>query len=100
MRPTDLHCPRCAIAQQRAPQLNPYPDAPYSPTAQIAGDGPSIGLWLLGLIIPLAGLIIWICLRTTTPQRGFSAGRGAVGGMLLRGVLLIGLVVVRARLSQ
>ena len=46
-------------------------------------DSSNIGMLLIGLLIPLAGLIIWAVCRDDQPDVAHAAGKGALIGVLV-----------------
>ncbi len=52
-------------------------------------DAPSIGWAFLGFFIPLAGLILYLVGKDTTPMKAKSAGKGALIGFIVSIVLSI-----------
>ena len=53
-------------------------------------DAPNAGIALLGFLIPIVGLIIWLCYKDTKPLFAKSAGKGA----LISVVLVVALVIL------
>ena len=52
-------------------------------------DSSSFGYALLGFCIPIAGLILWLMWKDTTPLRAKSAGKGALISVILSVVFYI-----------
>ena len=65
-------------------------------------DAPNMGLAVLGFFIPLAGLILYIVNKDTTPLKAKSAGKGALIGfcvnlaLTLLYAILMGVVIALA----
>lgn len=56
-----------------------------------------IGWFVLGLLLPIIGFIIWIVWRKDNPSRSKAAGAGALTALIVVLVLLIAAVVVKTR---
>jgi len=55
----------------------------YVPKHTFAQDAPSTGFAVLGFFFPFIGLIMYIAWLNTLPFRARSAGKGAIGGMIV-----------------
>ena len=53
-----------------------------SPNQSLPQDAPSLGLTIVGFLLPLIGLIMYIAWLSTLPFRARSAGRGALMGVI------------------
>ncbi len=58
-------------------------------TMKAKNDTASAGWWWLGFLIPLAGLLIWICCNDSAPAKAKKAGIGALVGFILSIVLCV-----------
>lgn len=72
-------CPKCGCAVSALglalKEKRYYSAASY--------DEPSTGMWFLGFLLPLVGLICFLVEKDDRPQRANSAGTGALVGFLL-----------------
>ena len=50
-------------------------------------DSNNVGWWWLGFFIPLAGLLVWLLEKDTTPMRAKRAGKGALVSVIISAVL-------------
>ena len=57
-------------------------------------DSNNVGWWWLGFLIPLAGLLVWLFGKDTTPMRAKRAGKGALTGVIVSVVLSIVFVIL------
>ena len=57
-------------------------------------DKSSVGWWLLGFLIPLAGLILWLVWTDDSPKKAKSAGMGALVSTILSVVSVVVIYVV------
>jgi uncharacterized membrane protein YvbJ len=69
-------CPACGCSQQ-----------PVNAPAQ--NDKKSFGFALLGFFIPVAGLILYLLWKDTTPLKAKSAGKGALVSTILYFVFIV-----------
>ena len=60
---------------------------------KVPGDKTSFGLWIIGFIIPIIGLIVYIVCHNSQPLKAKSAGMGALWGVLLPFALFMILTV-------
>ena len=65
-------CPHCGCAV-----------APFPNQNQNVFDAPSMGFAVLGFFLPLVGLIIYLCMKGTSPLKAASAGKGALIGFIV-----------------
>jgi hypothetical protein len=63
---------------QSQPQPTPLPQASQSITT--ANDQPNLGWAILGFLVPVIGIILWLIMRSETPLRARSIGRGTAAG--------------------
>ena len=57
-------------------------------------DAPNMGLAVLGFFIPIAGLILYLVSKDTTPLKAKSAGKGALTGCCVNdGIRLLYILV-------
>ena len=54
---------------------------------KIKNSKASAGWWWLGFLIPLAGLLVWICCNDSDPAKAKKAGIGALVGFIVSVVL-------------
>ena len=54
----------------------------------------SAGWWWLGFLIPLAGLLIWVLCKDSTPIRAKKAGKGALTSVIVSIVCSVVFTVV------
>ena len=64
--------------------------------ANRSNDTGSIGWWFLGFFIPLAGLLIWLFGKDSTPQNARRAGIGALVGVIVSVVLTVAFYILWA----
>lgn len=57
-------------------------------------DAPSFGYGLLGFLIPLVGLILFLCWKDKTPLRAKSAGIGALVSVIIAVVFYVLVIAV------
>ncbi|MBO4698259.1 hypothetical protein J5690_01435 [bacterium] len=82
------------IVVQQPPQDNstPTPAVPetsdFTYSAPEPADKGGFGLWLLGLLFPIIGLILWIALVGSKPKKAKSAIVGAIMGFILNLIVL------------
>ena len=55
--------------------------------AYSADDKPSVGLNILGFLIPLVGLIMWLCFRKEQPVKASAIGKWSLIGWAVAFVL-------------
>lgn len=89
-----ITCPfcNCDIAAN-APQV----ETPKQTKKSRLADKLGVTDWLffiLGLLWPLAGLIVWAVLRESEPDKAQSGIRGAIGGLILSIVVPIVCVII------
>lgn len=51
--------------------------------------GMRTALFVLGLLIPLIGLIVWIAMMNSNPAQAKAAGKGAICGAIIIPVIII-----------
>lgn len=61
---------------------------------QNSNDAPSVGLAILGFLIPVVGAITWLVMRAEKPLQAKSAGQGALIGFGLQVVMTVLLLSV------
>ena len=57
-------------------------------------DSASAGWWWLGFLIPLAGLLVWLFCKDSTPIRAKKAGKGALTSVIVSIVCSVVFTVV------
>ena len=67
-------CPNCGCAQE---------------TVKNANDSSSFGWALLGFCIPIAGLILYLVWKDSTPLKAKSAGNGALVSVIISVIVYI-----------
>ena len=75
----------------------PQDEAPKPTKKSRLADKLGVTDWLffiLGLLWPLAGLIVWAVLRESEPDKAQSGIRGAIGGLILSIIIPIVLLIV------
>ncbi len=82
-----MYCKNCGAQIDDRAVVCPKCGVPVKNTA--LDDAPNAGFFVLGLIIPLAGLILFIALNSKSPLKAKSAGKGALIGFIARIVLYI-----------
>lgn len=65
-------CPSCGTNMQMGQATGP-----------VEADAPNAGYTILGVFVPLAGLILWAVNKDTKPLMAKSAGTGAIIGAIL-----------------
>ncbi len=85
-------CPKCGCAVSALglalKEKRYYSAASY--------DEPSTGMWWLGFLIPIAGLIYYLVVKDERPQRASSAGGGALAGILLNLLITVIIIILNA----
>ena len=83
-----MYCKHCG--QQVNDQAVVCPHCGCSVSSSVTGiDGPSAGFSVLGFFIPLVGLILYLVWKAEYPLRAKSAGKGALIGVIVSGVVSI-----------
>lgn len=81
-------CVHCGYA---VPTTQPYyPQGQSCPPAVNPNDAPNFWLALLCFFIPLAGLILYVVFRESSPLKARSAGKGALIGVI--GQVMLGIL--------
>ena len=90
-----MFCPFCGrqIADNAYICVNCGNKVEHVSAARRAGDTGSIGWWWLGFLVPLAGLLIWLFGRDSTPNNARRAGIGALVGFIVSIVSIVLLYV-------
>lgn len=83
--PNAYVCPKCGVQVAQQPQ-QPM-GAPVQNQTQ--ADSGSFGWAVLGFFIPLVGLILFLCWKSTKPNSAKKAGIGALVGFCVNVVLTI-----------
>ena len=65
-----------------------------APTENSSEDSSSLGFAILGFFIPIVGLILYLVYEEKQPKLAKSAGKGALIGFIIRGVLSIAFVIM------
>lgn len=73
-------CPACGCSQESA-----------KPAVQ---DGKSFGFAVLGFFVPVAGLILYLLWKDTTPLKAKSAGKGALISTILYVIFIIAYIIL------
>lgn len=68
--------------------------ADLSKNGTVVFDAPSFGYGLLGFLIPLVGLILFLCWKDKTPLRAKSAGIGALISVIIAVVFYVIVIAV------
>ena len=71
------YCPKCG-APQSTSSYQPAPSRPADPN-----DSGSIGWFILGFLVPIAGFILFLVWSSDRPQSAKMSGLGALVGIIL-----------------
>lgn len=52
-------------------------------------DESSTGFFVLGMLFPLIGFILWLVFKDKSPLKAASAGKGAITGIIIEAILTI-----------
>jgi len=82
-------CDQCGTCLKELPQLETMEQNSYS-----SQDEPSMGIAILGFLIPLAGFIMWVAWNDQMPQKARSAGKGALIGFITYAVVTVVSIII------
>lgn len=98
--PDAKFCPECGCAQDGTDTV--VSTGTTVTKAPNPSDTGSIGWGILGFLIPIAGLILWICWKNEQPKNAHMAGMGAlmaVVATVLLYVIILVIAIVAAALA-
>lgn len=86
-------CPDCGYPVNGKVPAAPQPAVQYV-VKPVTPDAPDRGWFIIGLLCPLVGLVMYLLCHGSKPKRATSAGKGAIWGILFPFVCAVILLIL------
>ena len=82
-----MYCKNCGQEVDEKAVICPKCGCETGRTSMQEKDAPSTGLWILGFLIPIVGLILYLTEKDKNPQKAKSAGQGALWSVIIGAII-------------